>query len=226
MRISSSVRGQGKSLLSLAVAITVTVSCRDSALTHISLMSSLFLDFSLFLPPCGIVRGEGGNFLWLQQECSKVVLPVLWSSALQLELVITDETEAKSCRVGRVLLNCGVPQHFYSLSWLRYCGFMQNRPWCYSVCSFCLVSLLFGVCPGLGSNKEWHSYREKLKCVVNALVFWSCHSVIVTMGMLTTGQDTVWNPFFYLPVVALCFYLVFYSRLEHCICWKTFRRNV
>lgn len=124
-----------------------TVSCRDSPLTHTSLMSSLFLDFSLFLPTCGIVRGEGGNFLWLQQECSKVVLPVLWSSALQLELVIADETEAKRCRVGRVLLNCGFPQHFYSLSWLRCCGFMQNCSCC-SVCSFCLVSFLFGVCPG------------------------------------------------------------------------------
>lgn len=118
-----------------------TVSCRDSPLTHISLMSSLFLDFSLFLPYMWYCEmGEGGNSLWLQQECSKVVLPVLWSSALQLDLLITDETEAQNCRVGRVLLNRGVPQHFYSLSWLGCCGFMQKRSWCYSVCSFCLVS--------------------------------------------------------------------------------------
>lgn len=138
------------------------VSCRDSPLTHISLTASLFLDFSLFLPTCGIVRGEGANSLWLQQECKKVVLPVSWSSSLELVLGITDEIEGKSCRVGRVLLSCGLPQHF-SLSWLGCCGFMQNHSWFYSVCSFCLMSFVFGVCPGLRSIKEWRSYYKKLK---------------------------------------------------------------
>lgn len=41
------------------------MSCRESPLTHISLTGSLFLDFSLFLPACGVVREEGGGWVSL-----------------------------------------------------------------------------------------------------------------------------------------------------------------
>lgn len=83
-----------------------TVSCGESPLTQISLTASLFLDFSLFLPTCGIVRQEGATLCVCVCGCSRnVVLPVLWSGTFELALVITVEIEG----VGCVLVNYGVP---------------------------------------------------------------------------------------------------------------------
>lgn len=127
MRVSSSVRA-GEGVLSLAVTITVTQH-------HAEILPSLIFLWLVHcswifpFPSLHVVLWEGrvgATLSGCSRNVKKVVLPVWWSSRLELVLGIADEIEGKSCRVGRVLPNCAVPQHVSSLSSLGCCGFMQK----------------------------------------------------------------------------------------------------